>query len=80
MSVLRMVLLLQIYTSFTELSKIFDCLSLELLIAKLDAFGFDKNALKLVSTYLTNRNSRVKINGKYRSWSEILFGVHKVQF
>ena len=56
MSVLRMVLLLQIYTSFTERSKIFDCLSLELLIAKLDTFGFDKNALKLVSNYLTNRN------------------------
>ena len=56
MSVLRIVLLLQIYTSFIEFSKVFDCLSLELLIAKQDPFGFGKNALNLVNTYLTNRN------------------------
>ena len=60
---------------FTNLSKAFDCLSHELLIAKLDAYGFDKNALKLVNSYLSNRKQRVKINNKYSSWSEILFGV-----
>ena len=40
---------------FTDLSKAFDCWSHELLIAKLDAYGFDKNALKLVNSYLTHR-------------------------
>ena len=60
---------------FTDLSKSFGCLSHELLIAKLDAYGFDKNALKLVNSYLSNRKQRVKINNKYSSWSEILFGV-----
>ena len=59
---------------FTDLSKAFDCLSHEFLIAKLDAYGFDKNALKLVNSYLSNRKQRVKINNKYSSWSEILFG------
>ena len=59
---------------FTDLSKAFDCLS-QLLIAKLDAYGFDKNALKLVNSYLSNRKQRVKINNKYSSWSEILFRV-----
>ena len=44
-------------------------------LAKLDAYGFDKNALKLVNSYLSNREQRVKINDKYSSWSEILFGV-----
>ena len=64
---------------FTDLSKAFDYLSHGLLIAKLDAYGFNKNALKLVNSYLSNRKQRVKINNKYSSWSEILFRVHKVQ-
>ena len=59
---------------FTDLSKAFDSLSHELLNAKLDAYSFDKNALKLVNSYLSNRKQRVKINNKYSSWSEILFG------
>ena len=50
-------------------------LSHELLIAKLDAYGFEKNALKLVNSYLANRKQRAKINSKHSSWSEILFGV-----
>ena len=65
---------------FTDFSKAFDCLSHELLIAKLDAYGFDKNALKLVNSYLSNRKQRVKINNKYSSWSEILFGVPQGSF
>ena len=52
---------------FTDLSKAFNCLSPELLIAKLGAYGFDKNALKLVNSYLSNRKQRVKINDKYSS-------------
>ena len=52
---------------FTDLSKAFDCLSYELLIAKLDAYGFAKKALKLVNIYLSNRRQSVKINDKYGS-------------
>ena len=63
---------------FTHLSKAFDCLSHELLIAKLGVYGFDKNALKLVNSYLSNRKQRVIINDKYSSWSEISFGVPQV--
>ena len=59
----------------TDLSKAFDCLPHELLIAKLDAYGFDKRSLKLIHSYLSNRKQRVKINDTYSSWSEILFGV-----
>ena len=59
----------------TDLSKAFDCLPHELLIAKLDAYGFDKSSLKLIHSYLSNRKQRVKVNDRYSSWSEILFGV-----
>ena len=58
-----------------DLSKALDCLSHELLIAKLDAFGFDKISLKLVHNYLSNRIQRVKINDSYSSWTEILYEV-----
>ena len=59
----------------TDLSKAFDCLSHELLIAKLNAYGFNMSALRFVHSYLKNRMQRTKINSEYSSWEEIMFGV-----
>ena len=59
----------------TDLSKAFDCLPHDLLIAKLNAYGFDEKALKLIHSYLSNRKQRVKINDSFSSWREILYGV-----
>ena len=61
--------------SSVNLSKAFDCLPPELLIAKLHAYGVNIPSLKLLHSYLTKRKQRVKLNGTYSSWSEILFGV-----
>ena len=58
----------------TDLSKIFDCLDHELLIAKLNAYGFSLTALKLVHNYLSNRKQWTKINSTYSSLLEIIFG------
>ena len=58
-----------------DLSKAFDTLNHDLLIAKLYAYGFDKNALRLIKSYLTDRWQRTKINTSYSSWSELLIGV-----
>ena len=58
-----------------DLSKAFDCIPHNLLIAKLYAYGLDKNSLKLIYSYLKGRNQRVKINSDYSSWQEILDGV-----
>ena len=58
-----------------DLSKAFDTLNHNLLIAKLHAYGFSKQALELVKSYLTNRWQRTKINTSFSSWSELLLGV-----
>ena len=39
------------------------------------AYGFDKDALRLIKSYLANRWQRTKINNSYSSWFELLIGV-----
>ena len=58
-----------------DLSKAFDYLPHEFLIAKLHSHGFSLNALRLIHSYLSNRRQRTKINESYSSWEEILFDV-----
>ena len=62
-------------TLLSDLSKAFDWIDHELLIAKLHAYGFDTDALKLIYSYLMGRKQRTKINSSYSSFAEILFGV-----
>ena len=45
----------------TDLSKAFDCLSYKLLIAKLHAYGVDRNLCLIILSYFTNRKQRVKL-------------------
>ena len=59
----------------TDLSKSFDCLSHDLLIAKLNAYGLNMSAVRFVHSYLKNRMQRTKINSEYSYWEEIMFGV-----
>ena len=59
----------------TDLSKTFECMDHELLIAKLHTYGFDTDALKFIYSYLSGRKQRTKINSSYSFFAEILFGV-----
>ena len=57
------------------LSKAFDTIKHDLVLAKLHAYGFSKKALKLIHNYLRNRWYRTKINKDFSTWQELLQGL-----
>ena len=59
----------------TDLSKAFDCLNHELLIAKLAVYGFDYLSLAYIFSYLTDRKQRTKVNNYFSTWSDIKSGI-----
>ena len=62
-------------TILMDLSKAFDCLPHELILAKLHAYGVDIKSLKLLKDYLSNRTQRVKLDSTLSLWLKILLGV-----
>ena len=58
-----------------DFSKAFDTINNDLLIAKLHAYCFSKESLKLIKSYLTNKWQRTKLDAGFSKWSEILLGV-----
>ena len=58
-----------------DLSKAFDTINYELLVAKLNVYGFSNEALKLILSYLRNRKQRVKVNTTFSSWVDLICGV-----
>ena len=58
-----------------DLSKAFDTINHELLLAKLHAYGFSEQALLILSSYLSNRKQHVKINNTFSSWTDLIQGI-----
>lgn len=58
-----------------DLSKAFDTINHELLLAKLEAYGFGESALQIMHSYLSDRWQRTKVNTSFSSWKELLCGV-----
>ena len=58
-------------TILMDLSKAYDCLSHDLLIAKLEAYGLDVGSLNFLLDYLSLRKHRTKVGSSYSKWSEI---------
>ena len=59
----------------TDLSKVFDCLPQDLVIAKLQAHGIKKGSLNLLFSHLKTREQRVRLNNSYSECIKILFSV-----
>ena len=59
----------------TDLSKAFGCICHDLLIAKLNAYGVDRNALKLIYDYLSDRSQKTKVGSSFSAYLDIIYGV-----
>ena len=51
----------------TDLSKAFDCIPHDLIIARLEAYDFQIDVLRLVYDYLSDRKQRLKLNETFSS-------------
>ena len=59
-----------------DLSKAFDTVNHKFLVAKLNAYGFSKEKIRLIFSHLNNRKQRVKINKTFSSWREYCMVYH----
>ena len=58
-----------------DLSKAFDCMPHELLIAKFKAYGVQDQSIKIIKSYLSDREQRVRIGDAHSSWKTTIKGV-----
>ena len=60
---------------FIDLSKAFDRLRHDLLIARLAAYGFDQPSVCFIISYLSDRKQRTKVNSADSSYTDFKYGV-----
>ena len=60
--------------SSTEMSKAFDCLSPDLVLSKLQAYGLCCNSLAILKSYFTSRKNRVRLGDTCGEWKAVKRG------
>ena len=58
-----------------DLSKAYDCVNHDLIIAKLEAYGVAKNSLTLIQNDLSQGQQGVRVGSSVSEWLEIILGV-----
>ena len=58
-----------------DLSKTSETINHQSLLAKLHPYGFSKQALAIICSYLSNRKQRIKINNVFSSWKDLILGL-----
>ena len=58
-----------------DLSKAFDRISHDFLVAKLHAYRFDESSLKVIISYLKNRTQTTKVGSSFSKLLNIIYGV-----
>ena len=61
-----------------DLSKAFDCILRDLIIAKLEAYGIGDTALEIIFFYLKNRKQCIGLSNIYSNFENIISGVPHV--
>ena len=59
----------------TDLRKAFDSTSHDLLVAKLNSYGFSTLSLRMINDYLNDRKQRTRVNNCFSSWRNLIYGV-----
>ena len=62
-------------TVLLDLRRAFDCTPQELLIAKLNTYGFDREALNLIYSCLKGRKQPLRINNIHSNFLQLLSGI-----
>lgn len=65
----------QIDVVYTDFEKAFDRVPHKRLISKLESYGVNKDIIAWIAAFLYKRKQRVRINGVYSSWTEVISGV-----
>ena len=60
---------------FMDLSKAFDTLNHDLLIAKLEAYGLSIDSLRYICSYLNQCLQRTGVNNSFSLWKDIIASV-----
>ena len=60
---------------FIDLSKAFDSLQYDLILAKLNGYGFSYKSIKFISSLLSEIRLRTKINSEYNYWEDLIICV-----
>ena len=58
-----------------DLSKAYDCVNHNLIIAKLEVYGIGENSLRLIQNYFSQRYKRVKVGSFLSEWLGIILGL-----
>ena len=64
-----------VHGAFLDLSKAFDSLSHNILLAKLKQIGFENSAIQIIQSYLSNRQQVVTLGQIESDWIEVQRGV-----
>ena len=59
----------------TDLSKAFDCICHDILIAKLNGYEFDRNALRFIFDYISDRSQRIIVGSSFSAYLNMIYVV-----